>query len=148
MSHSKDRLANPTLENYATITPMKDDLYKPSGRNRNRDARDGGGPTPSRQMLPLVPTYAITIHKSQGQTLNPLVVNLGDTEFTTSLTYTAISRAASLEGLLLRDFTRDRLYQLCGRSQQHLREKAMRNTVRDNKRTLLLELSRLKDMTI
>jgi hypothetical protein len=141
---------HPTLNNCAAITPVKENLYKRTGRMRNRDARGGGGgPTPSRQMLPLVPTYAITIHKAQGQTLHPLVVQLGDVEFSSSLTYTAISRATSLEGLLLRDFTRERLFQLAGRSEQpQLKVKGGSREVRNNKRNLLLELHRLKDMTI
>jgi hypothetical protein len=139
---------HPTLNNCAAIIPIKEDLYKQSGRIRNRDSR-GGGPTPSRLMLPLVPTYAITIHKAQGQTLSPLVVQLGDVEFSSSLTYTAISRATSLESLMMRDFTRDRLFQLAGRSdQQLLKVKGGSREVKSNKNKLLQELHRLKDMTI
>ena len=40
----------------------------------------------SRRMIPLTPSYAITIHKSQGQTLNKIILNLGDKEFASGLT--------------------------------------------------------------
>ena len=44
-----------------------------------------------REMLPIIPLYAITIDKSQGQTLNKIILNIGDKEFASGLTYTAIS---------------------------------------------------------
>ena len=53
----------------------------------------------SRTMLPLIPSYAITIHKSQGQTLNKIILNLGDKEFASGLTYTAIIRVTKLENI-------------------------------------------------
>jgi hypothetical protein len=46
----------------------------------------------SRLMVPLAPAYGMTIHKSQGQTLGKVVINLGSNEFATGLTYTALSR--------------------------------------------------------
>ena len=51
-------------------------------------------------MLPLIPSYAITIHKSQGQTLNKIILNIGEKEFASGLTYTAISRATKLENII------------------------------------------------
>ena len=52
-----------------------------------------------RTMLPLIPSYAITIHKSQGQTLDKIIVNLGDREFASGLTYTALSRTTKLQNI-------------------------------------------------
>ena len=51
-------------------------------------------------MLSIIPLYAITIHKSQGQTLNKIILNIGDKEFASGLTYTAISRATELENII------------------------------------------------
>lgn len=58
----------------------------------------------NRTMLPLTPSYAITIHKSQGQTLNKIIINLGEKEFAPGLTYTAISRATKLENIAFQPF--------------------------------------------
>lgn len=47
--------------------------------------------------------YAVTIHKSQGMTLDRLVVDIGDC-FADGQMYVALSRATSLEGLFILDF--------------------------------------------
>ena len=52
-----------------------------------------------RQMLPLVPAYGISIHKSQGQTLGRVVINLGPKDFAPGLTYTALTRARGLHAM-------------------------------------------------
>ena len=53
-------------------------------------------------MLPLLPGYALSIHKSQGQTLDKVLVNLGASEFSSGLTYTALTRVRSLTSLAMR----------------------------------------------
>ena len=50
-------------------------------------------------MIPLIPSYAITIHKSQGQTLKNIIVDLGVRELATGLTYTALSRTTHLNNI-------------------------------------------------
>ena len=50
-------------------------------------------------MIPLIPSYAITIHKSQGQTLDKIIINLGHREFASGLTYTALSRTTKLQNI-------------------------------------------------
>lgn len=50
---------------------------------------------------PLVPAYAITIHKSQGQTFNDISCDI-DRCFTSGQAYVALSRCTSLKGLHLR----------------------------------------------
>lgn len=45
--------------------------------------------------------YAISIHRSQGLTLDRAVVDIGESEFAIGLTYVALSRVKSIEGLLL-----------------------------------------------
>src|SRR5579859_8033748 len=56
------------------------------------------GKTGSREQLPLMLGWALTIHKSQGLTLTRAVVGLGDRE-TMGITYVGCSRVKSLRGL-------------------------------------------------
>jgi ATP-dependent DNA helicase PIF1 len=61
-----------------------------------------GDPAPcsvvARTQIPLLPAWTITIHKSQGMTLEKVVVNL-DRSFQPQMAYMALSRAHGLEGL-------------------------------------------------
>jgi ATP-dependent exoDNAse (exonuclease V) alpha subunit len=64
----------------------------------------------SRAQMPLALAWAITIHKSQGLTLEHVVVDLGQTDFSSGLSFVAISRVKTLGGLAFRTrFDRDRL---------------------------------------
>ncbi|KAK3911536.1 ATP-dependent DNA helicase [Frankliniella fusca] len=71
----------------------------------------------SRQQFPVVLSYACTIHKSQGLSLDQAVISIGKREFSLGLTYVALSRVRSFEGLLLKDFGFDRLDSLRKRSE-------------------------------
>ena len=54
----------------------------------------------SRLQLPLKLAWAVTIHKSQGLTLDKVVIDVGKREFSTALTFVACSRVRQLQDLL------------------------------------------------
>ncbi|XP_028414077.1 ATP-dependent DNA helicase PIF1-like [Dendronephthya gigantea] len=63
----------------------------------------------SRQQLPLRLRYAMTIHKSQGQTLTKAVVDLGKGERVAGCTFVATSRVRSIHDIVFEPMTFDRL---------------------------------------
>lgn len=53
------------------------------------------------RQIPLIKSWAVTIHKSQGVTLEKARINIGSSIFEYGQTYVALSRVASLGGLYL-----------------------------------------------
>jgi ATP-dependent DNA helicase PIF1 len=62
----------------------------------------------SRTQIPLTAGYAITVHKSQGMTLDRVTVDLARA-FETSQIYVALSRARSLKGLTVKSLPQKEL---------------------------------------
>ena len=58
-----------------------------------------------RTQIPLMPSWAITIHKSQGMTMSNVVINLGPKCNKPGQAYVALSRVKCLHGLALTEFT-------------------------------------------
>jgi ATP-dependent DNA helicase PIF1 len=56
------------------------------------------------KQLPLILAWAVTIHKSQGATLEIAEIDIGNNIFACGQTYVALSRVKNLEGLFLKSF--------------------------------------------
>lgn len=70
----------------------------------------GGGKRPQliREQLPLVPSWALSIHKSQGQSLDRLIVDLTQV-FEAGQAYVAVSRATSYDRLQIKGFKKEKV---------------------------------------
>ncbi|KJZ70452.1 hypothetical protein HIM_10154 [Hirsutella minnesotensis 3608] len=55
----------------------------------------------TRTQFPLMASYAITVHKSQSITVDKMVTDLSERDFQTGLSYVAVSRVKTLDGLMI-----------------------------------------------
>ena len=81
----------------AEVSPHTWDVTRPVGSDGSVRHEVVGTFT----QFPFTLAWAITIHKSQGQTLDRLVVDLGGGTFAPGQLYVALSRARTLDGLVL-----------------------------------------------
>jgi len=63
----------------------------------------------TRKQFPLVLAFSITIHKSQGLSLKTAIVDAGPNTFGSGMTYVALSRVTTLNGLHLIDLDRTKI---------------------------------------
>ena len=61
------------------------------------------------KQVPLILAWAITIHKSQGSTLDMAEIDIGSDIFECGQTYVALSRVKDLDGLYLKSFCPDKI---------------------------------------
>jgi ATP-dependent DNA helicase PIF1 len=59
--------------------------------------------------VPLIMAWAVTIHKSQGATMDCAEIDIGSSIFAAGQTYVALSRVRSLEGLYLKAFNPNKI---------------------------------------
>ena len=110
-----DRFAgwiNSMIERHRTlfrITSFLDDVPRCVAIPLVQAEWQASGKTFTRKQFPLALSWAFTIHKSQGKTLDNAVINLGKSEKCSGLTLVALSRVRQLSGLLLKPFYFQRL---------------------------------------
>ena len=77
-----------------------------------------------REQYPLIVAFAITIHKSQGLSLDCSIIDLSDKVFGEGTAYVVLSRVRSLKGLYLTSFTpiAERASKICLEQCNQLRE--------------------------
>jgi hypothetical protein len=93
----------------------------------------------SRAQFPLLVSYAITVHKSQGITLDKVVCDISAPEFAAGLSYVAVSRVKTLDGLMFENpFDHNRVYRENPSS-------AMRLKLADHATRLLQELEEVEE---
>ena len=87
---------------------------------------EGSSGSCSRLQVPLSLAWAITAHKSQGLTLPKAVIDLGKKEFSAGLSFVSISRVRSLEDILFKHFSFNRLDRIknCRRLKERIEEEA------------------------
>ena len=88
----------------------------------------------SRLQFPLRLSYAMTIHKSQGQTLNKVVIDIGKSERAAGCTFVATSRVRSLQHAVIQPMPFQRLQGIgkCKRLQERLTEEQRLLDLADN----------------
>lgn len=64
----------------------------------------------TRLQVPFILAYAISIHKSQGSSLDCAIVDLGPSIFASGMGYVALSRVRTLEGIYLTNFMEKKIY--------------------------------------
>ena len=66
-------------------------------------------PDLSISQIPLILSWATTIHKIQGSTLENAIVDVGNNIFTYGQTYVALSRLKSFDGLSIKNFSPEKI---------------------------------------
>ena len=112
------------FDNYAGPAIVNSEGKKVVPISPIRHTWDGKKGTCSRLQVPICFAWAITVHKSQGLTLQQVVVNLSKNEYAAGLLFVVISWVCALKNILFILFSLERLQHVktCKRLQDRLAE--------------------------
>jgi ATP-dependent DNA helicase PIF1 len=79
----------------------------PKAAKAAKTAKTGAAEKSYISHIPLKVSYALSIHKSQGMTIDAVEIDLGDNIFTCGQAYTALSRAKSLASIKIIDVSKE-----------------------------------------
>jgi ATP-dependent DNA helicase PIF1 len=82
------------------------DVFDKTNKSDKGDKGDKGDKVNISHM-PLKVSYALSIHKSQGMTIDALEIDLGENIFTCGQAYTALSRAKSLQSIKIIEVSKE-----------------------------------------
>lgn len=80
------------------------------------------GTSCSRLQIPIYLAWAITVHKSQGLTIQKAIIDFGEKEFAAGLSFVAVSRVRALKDILFRPFNFERLQRIKNCKRMHDRK--------------------------
>ena len=92
------------------------------------------GTSCSRLQVPVCLAWTITVHKSQGLTLEKANIDIGSKEFAAGLSFVAISRVRSLGDIIFQPFSFERLQRIkkCSRLRERKVEEERLATLSQN----------------
>jgi hypothetical protein len=97
------------FESYSGVPFFRDDVAKKSYVPLSASTFFSDDHRHSRRQFPFRLAYAMTIHKSQGQTLDKAVIDLGKSERSLGLTFVALSRVRHIKDLVIAPCSYERL---------------------------------------
>lgn len=94
------------------------------------------------EQFPLKLAWAVTIHKSQGQSFDKIIIDLGNGAFATGQTYVALSRCRSFNGIVLKSKVQEKDIQVDQKIKDFIKLKNVKSMEREKFEVIALSMQR------